>query len=128
EELAAARAALGAAEAEAAAAAGRRDEAAQPIRDALAAAAILDAAPSVGPNLVALTKAIGDEAHARRLALRPGGAEVEVVAPDAAALAAALARVEGFRSAKLKTPARAEASSGLQRAVIEVDFETRSTE
>lgn len=115
-----ARIALAADEAAAARAAAARQAAAAPMRDAEAAAAILAAAPSVGAALIALTEAVGDDAHLRRLAIRPGVAEGEFAAPDAAALAAALTAADAFGAARLKSPARADASSGLQRAVLEV--------
>ncbi|MEM7544350.1 MAG: hypothetical protein AAF367_02345 [Pseudomonadota bacterium] len=118
--LAAARADLTAAEEEAARAATVRETAAGPIRAAQAADTLLTAAPPVAAALAAVTKAMPDTAHARRLSIRPGQLEAEILAPDAAALARTIAADGSFSAARLKTAARVEAQTGLQRATLEI--------
>lgn len=118
--LAAARAALDQAEAAANDAATRREAEAAPIEAARAGDALLAAAPAAGRALSALAAALDDTAHARRLRISPGAIEAEIVAPDAAALAAEIGAAPAFRSARLKTAAQVDATSGLQRAVLDI--------
>lgn len=120
--LAEARAALTAAETRAAEAETAREAAAAPIRAAIAGDALFAAAPSAGSALAALTAATPDAAHMRRLAIRPDALEGEFIAPDAAALARALAAAPRFEAAALAGAARTDAATGLQRAVIRVDL------
>lgn len=120
--LADARRALTEAEAAAETAAERRDRAAAPIRAALAGDALLAAAPPAATAFAALTDAIPDAAHARRVAIRPGRAEIDVIAPDVAALARTLAEADAFDAAALSGAARADAETGLQRATLKVDL------
>ncbi|MFN3261745.1 MAG: hypothetical protein ACE37J_14410 [Pikeienuella sp.] len=119
--LAEARAALDAAEARGGGAAA---VAKPPRRSAPAAARALLAARRPPRRLAALAAATPDEAHALRLRINPGRVEGEFAAPDAAALAAALAEAPGFSGARLRTGARA-AEAGLQRAAIELTPEPR---
>ena len=122
--LEAARRALDDAERSAAEAESAREAEAAPIRAALAASAALTAAPPAGEALARLTAAVRDEAHARRLRISPRSIEGEFVSPDAAALAASLAGNEVFRAAKLKTAARVDQGTGLQRAVLDIARKT----
>ena len=120
QRLVEARRTLDQAEAAAAGAAARRETDAAPIRAALMAHALLAAAPPAGRTLSALSAAIGDDAHALRLRIGPDAVDAEIVAPDAAALAAMIGGVQGFRSAKLKTAARVDQATGLQRAQLAI--------
>lgn len=113
-----ARGALNEAEESAARAAVIREETAAPIRAALAGDALFRSAPQAGAALVALTAAAPDDAHARRLTIRPGEASGEFIAPDAAALARALTASAAFDAVTVDGAARTDADSGLQRAVL----------
>ncbi|QIE55270.1 hypothetical protein G5B40_07255 [Pikeienuella piscinae] len=117
--LADARAALDAAESEAAEATGRRDAATAPIRAARAGRALLASNPPAAAALARLAAATPDDAYATRLTIRPNRVEGEFSAPDAAKLAATLAATPGFAAARLRGAARA-APGGLQRAAIEL--------
>lgn len=115
-----ARAALNAAEAQATAAAAARTKAAAPIEAARAVDALLAANPAVAATLAALSEATPDTAHLQRLSIRVDTAEGEFIAPDAAALASEIGRHAAFASARLKTAARVEPQTGLQRATLEI--------
>ena len=117
--LADAREALAAAESEAAEAQRRREAAAGPLRQAQVVGAALDRAPSVVARLAALSSATPDIAYVKRLSIRPDLISGEFIAPDAAALAAAISADRNFASARLKGPARAEAETQ-QRATLDI--------
>ncbi|MEM7270629.1 MAG: hypothetical protein AAF401_15425 [Pseudomonadota bacterium] len=124
ERLAIARSQLSQAEAEAEAAAQRRDALASPLRSANAAASALKAVPPAGDLLEVLTAATPDAAHAQRVSIAGLNISLDVISEDAAALARSYTDVEGLAAASLKGAARVDAGSGLQRATIEALAET----
>ena len=119
--VAEARRTLAAAETAAAEAEQAREAASLPIRQARAADAMLKAAPAAGAALAALTDAAPDDAHVRRVAIRPEVIEGEFLSPDAAALARSLATSPAFARAEVDGAARTDAQSGLQRATLRIE-------
>lgn len=117
--LAEARQALSDAEAQAATALARREDAAGPLRQAQIVGAALDRAPSVVGALGALAAATPDNAYLKRLTVRPELVSGEFIAPDAAALAVRIGADPAFASARLKGAARAEAETQ-QRATLDI--------